>query len=156
MLRDVFELLSFPPHDLPHERLTARERRIYLLGYDYALIIALRVLQAAVENHHTFAKLRRRLERAEAARRREETERLRLLLKLCCAKWDAQRGHFCGAPAKFVMVDAQQRPVELRCFAHRTDSCHELTAVVQPGYASEGEWVIEWDTGDLRAKKHRP
>jgi hypothetical protein len=154
MLRDVFELLTARRHELPAERLTAEQRRMYWLGYDYALIIACRVLQAAAENHRAVARLRRRIAKVDAAKQREQRERLRLLFTLRCACWLPEPRRFCSAVAKWVLFDGTGRPVELRCNTHRTAGCDELRAEELPAYLEDAEWILDWEAGEISTKKH--
>jgi hypothetical protein len=58
--------MAAPPH-VPHDaRYTAEEFRTYRAGYDWALVIALRTMQAAEERF----KMRERTKRLDAKRRR--------------------------------------------------------------------------------------
>src|SRR5207248_349872 len=127
----------------------------YCRGYDYALIIALRVLQAAGDAHQATQRTLRRMRHAEALARCERRDRLRLLLTRACAKWDVDRRRFCGAPACWVMVDGSNRPIEFRCDAHRTPESHALAALVGAVDLVDGEWLLELETGDLAMKKNR-
>lgn len=57
----VYDLLVAPPHEPDGARFTAEEFAVYRQGYDLALIMALRVMQAA-ERRFSLYKRTRRLE----------------------------------------------------------------------------------------------
>lgn len=47
MQQAVYELMTATPHEPPGARYTAEQFALYREGYDYALVMALRTLQAA-------------------------------------------------------------------------------------------------------------
>jgi hypothetical protein len=64
----VYDLMAAPPHEPPDARFTAAEFAVYRQGYDYALLMALRVLKHAVARFE----LKERTKRLSAKRRREK------------------------------------------------------------------------------------
>src|SRR5437868_15065643 len=64
----VYELMVAAPHVPDDVRYTAAEFALYRAGYDWALVMALRVMGAAVQRHELIA----RTKRIEAKRRRKE------------------------------------------------------------------------------------
>jgi hypothetical protein len=64
----VYDLMVAPPHEPPDTRFTAEQFALYRAGYDYALVMALKVLKHAV----TRFELRERTKRLSAKRRREK------------------------------------------------------------------------------------
>lgn len=67
----VYDLLVAKPHEPENARFTAEEFVVYRQGYDLALVMALRVMQAA---ERRFA-LYKRTRRLEARRKREQEQR---------------------------------------------------------------------------------
>jgi hypothetical protein len=64
----VYDLMVAPPHEPADARFTAAEFALYRQGYDYALVMALKVLKHAVARFE----LRERTKRLSAKRRREK------------------------------------------------------------------------------------
>jgi hypothetical protein len=58
----VYDLLTCAPHEPPDARYTAAEFAVYRRGYEWALVMALKVMTAAGERH----KIRIRTRRLEA------------------------------------------------------------------------------------------
>jgi hypothetical protein len=69
MLMSVYDLTTAHPHQPPQRRYSADEWRVYVEGYDWALIMCCRVLWAAQQRHALFERTRR----LEAQRRRQES-----------------------------------------------------------------------------------
>lgn len=60
------DLMAAQPHEAPDRRYTAAEWELYLEGYDYALLIAMRALEATERRYE----LIERTKRLEAKRKR--------------------------------------------------------------------------------------
>lgn len=60
--------MTVRPHEPPDARYTAQEFDLYRQGYDYALVMTLKTLKAAVERFE----LRERTKRLERKREREK------------------------------------------------------------------------------------
>ena len=67
MLSSVYDLMVCKPHVAQAARYTPDEWRVYVAGYDEALIVVLRVLWGAAERFKLFARTRR----LEARRKRQ-------------------------------------------------------------------------------------
>jgi hypothetical protein len=61
----VYDLLTCLPHEPPDTRFTHVEFTLYRKGYEFALVMALKVMQAATERHKMRVRTRR-LERKKA------------------------------------------------------------------------------------------
>jgi hypothetical protein len=62
----VYDLMAARPHEPPGARLNAEEYALYRMGYDHALLIALRSVRAAERRFETVERTRR----LEAKRKR--------------------------------------------------------------------------------------
>lgn len=64
----VYDLMSATPHEPPDARYTAAQFAVYREGYDYALVVALKTLQAAERRFATIARTKRLEMRKRAAK----------------------------------------------------------------------------------------
>jgi hypothetical protein len=55
----VYDLMVAPPHVADDARYTADEFRTYRAGYDWALVMALKTMQAAQERFYLFERTKR-------------------------------------------------------------------------------------------------
>lgn len=100
MQRDVYELLTATRHDLPAQKLTRAQWDIYRTGYDYALIIVLRVLQAATIAHEISRRTARRTARQAALERRREARARPVMIGRECSFYESDVNDFCRLPAQ--------------------------------------------------------
>ena len=117
MQQDVYELLTAKPHDPPNTRLTMEQWDVYRIGYDYALVIALRVMQAAAVAFGLQQQESRQRARQAAPSRRRGNGRHAMLIGRECSWWCTDRGDFCRELAHWMRVDTAGRPMSLRCDA---------------------------------------
>jgi hypothetical protein len=68
MLAAIDELSTVRPHERPHRKYTLEEWRVYCEGYDWALVMAYKVLELAYQRW----KLNNRTRRAVAKAEREK------------------------------------------------------------------------------------
>jgi len=68
MLASIDELSAARPHERPDRRYTVEEWRLYAEGYDWALVMALQVLELAYERWKLQKRTRRATNRVERER----------------------------------------------------------------------------------------